>query len=117
MNEDCVFCKISEGRIKSERIYENESFFSIFDANPIAKGHALIISKKHFKTILDLPILLSSEFLDCVKSTALKVIKRENAEGFNMINNTFAAAGQVIDHVHFHIIPRKKDDGEFKFVK
>ena len=111
MTEDCVFCKIVSGEIPAKRIYENENFFSILDANPIVDGHSLIISKKHFETILNMPKNLSPKLLDCIKKTSLKIMDEKKAEGFNIVNNTFKAAGQIVKHVHFHIIPRKKDDG------
>lgn len=107
---NCIFCKIAEKDILVERIYENDNFFSIIDANPIVKGHSLVISKKHFETILDLPSSLGLDLLDCIKKTSLRLIK-DGVEGFNVVNNNFEAAGQVIKHVHFHILPRKKDDG------
>jgi len=53
--KDCVFCKIAAGEIKSERIYGNENFFSVYDLNPEAEGHALVVSKRHFETALDMP--------------------------------------------------------------
>ena len=109
--KDCIFCKISKGEIPSEKIYENAGFFSIPDKNPSTKGHSLVISKKHFETTLDLPLTLGHEFLDCLKKTSLILIKKEKAEGFNIINNNFEIAGQVVKHFHFHIIPRKKGDG------
>ncbi len=114
--EDCIFCKIANKEIFVERIYENDNFFSILDANPKIEGHTLIISKKHFENILELPSILASELLDCIKETAMILMKKYNAEGFNVMNNNFDAAGQVVKHVHFHILPRKKGDGEIKFV-
>lgn len=108
---DCIFCKIVSGEISSKRIYENENFFSIADKNPTKEGHSLVISKKHFETILDAPNSLGPEFLDCIKTTALKLMDKYDCEGFNCINNTNEVAGQVVKHVHFHIIPRKKNDG------
>ena len=109
--EDCIFCKIISGEIKKDFIYENENFVSFLDTEPKVKGHALIISKKHFKIILDMPSSLGQELLDCVKKTALKLIEETKAEGFNFLNNNFESAGQVVKHVHFHILPRKKGDG------
>lgn len=109
--EECIFCKISRGEISAEKIYENENFFSIPDKDPITQGHSLVTSKKHFKTSLDMPNNLGSELMDCIKNTAMKIIKENNAEAFNVVNNNFSSAGQVVEHVHFHIIPRKKDDG------
>jgi histidine triad (HIT) family protein len=115
--KDCVFCKMAEGKISVTKIYENDNFFSIFDAAPQVKGHALVISKKHFKTTLDLPNSLGLEFFDAIKKTSLKIIEQEKAEGFNLINNNFESAGQTVKHFHFHIIPRRKDDGCFLSLK
>jgi len=108
--KDCIFCKLAEEN-NEKIIYENDNFFSVPDINPIAEGHTLVISKKHFKTTLDVPNSLGPELLDCIKNTSLKVMEQTNAEGFNVINNNFSVAGQIVYHAHFHIIPRKKDDG------
>jgi histidine triad (HIT) family protein len=108
MTDNCIFCKIAKGEIPSEKMYENDNFFSIPDANQQIEGHALVISKKHFETMLDLPSSLGMELLDCIKQTALKVMKENDDEGFNVVNNNFECAGQVVKHVHFHILPRKK---------
>ncbi|MBI2045518.1 HIT domain-containing protein [Candidatus Pacearchaeota archaeon] len=108
--EDCIFCKIANGEIPCGRIYENESFFSVPDKNQKVPGHSLIISKRHFKTTLDLPTTSGKELLDCIKKTAMKIIKKQKAHGFNLVNNNFPAAGQIVQHVHYHILPRKKGD-------
>ena len=108
--DNCVFCKIANEN-SEKKIYENGNFFSISDKNPIIEGHSLVIPKKHFETVLDLPNSLGPELLDCIKNTSLKLIKEKKADGFNVINNTFKAAGQLVNHVHFHIIPRKENDG------
>lgn len=112
MNNGCVFCKIIRREIKTDKIiYENDNFLSIPDANPKVNGHSLVISKKHFETILDMPNSLGHELLDCIKKTAFKLMNENNLEGFNILNNNFEAAGQIVKHVHFHIISRKKSDG------
>lgn len=111
---DCIFCKIASGEISADRLYENDNFFSIPDANPIINGHTLIISKKHFNNSLDLPNSIAPELFDCIKKTALKLMEENKAGGFNLGNNNFEAAGQLVNHFHLHILPRKKDDG-FKF--
>ena len=108
--DNCVFCRIANEN-SEKKIYENLNFFSIFDKNPATDGHSLVISKKHFENILDIPDSLGPELLDCIKNTALILIKEKKADGFNVINNNFKAAGQLVNHVHFHIHPRKKDDG------
>lgn len=108
---DCIFCKIASGEIPKKRIYENDNFFSFLDQNQDIEGHALIISKKHFETILDMPSSLGQELLDCIKKTSLKLIDETKAEGFNVLSNNFESAGQIVNHVHFHILPRMKGDG------
>lgn len=108
--EECVFCRIAKGKMP-ERIFENRNFFSILDLNQKIQGHALIISKKHFESILEMPTTMGSELLDCIKNTSLKLMEKYHANGFNIINNTFEAAGQIVKHVHFHILPRKGGDG------
>jgi len=107
---DCVFCKIALGEIKAERIYENDNFFSIYDHGPEVEGHALVISKKHFETALDLPNTLGVELMDAIKKTTLKLIDKYKCGGFNIINNGKKIGGQLVPHVHFHIIPRREGD-------
>lgn len=111
MNNECIFCKMFSGEVPIKKIYENENFFSILDINQNIKGHALIISKKHFATILEMPNRLGNELLNCVKTTSLKLIKEYGANGFNVINNNFESAGQIVKHFHIHIFPRTKNDG------
>ncbi|MBS3085283.1 HIT family protein [Candidatus Pacearchaeota archaeon] len=108
--ESCIFCKIARGEISSEKIYENENFFSIKDIHPKVKGHSLVISKKHLDTFLELPDTFSSGFLDALKNTARKLLKEEKAAGFNIVNNNGKVAGQLVNHLHFHILPRKEKD-------
>ncbi len=109
--EECIFCKIAKGEIPSERILETENFFAIKDANPKVKGHALVIPKKHYGTLLDVPSSLLGEFFETAKQLALKLLEKEKAEGFNVVVNNYEVAGQLVPHVHIHILPRKKDDG------
>lgn len=115
--EDCIFCKISRGKISSKRIYENDNFFSIYDINPALEGHSIVISKKHFDSFLDVPSSLGDELIDCIKKTIFKTSNKFKAEGFNLINNTKKIAGQIVPHFHIHIIPRKKSDNAIlKFI-
>ncbi len=117
MAEECVFCKIAKGKLSANLIYENDNFFSIPDANPVIDGHTLVISKKHFSNTLDLPNSLGPEFLNCIKETTMILIQEKKAEGFNIVGNNFKVAGQIVNHFHVHILPRKKGDGQLKFVK
>lgn len=108
--KDCVFCRIAEGKLEVDRIEESKNFLAFPDKNPRTKGHTLIIPKKHFVNILDLPSALGSELIDIIKRVAEKKL-REGATGFNLGMNNFPDAGQVVMHAHIHLIPRKKGDG------
>jgi histidine triad (HIT) family protein len=107
---DCIFCKIARKEIKAEILEESQNFIAFLDAHPKAKGHTLIIPKKHFTNLMDLPSDLASEMMDMIKKVAEKRIK-EGAEGFNIVSNNFPAAGQVVMHTHIHLLPRKSGDG------
>jgi len=107
---DCIFCKISNGEIEVGRVYENDNFLAFPDANPRVEGHTLIVPKKHFLNILDMPASLGSELIDAIKNVA-KIRMDEGAEGFNIVQNNFSVAGQVVMHAHFHLLPRKEGDG------
>jgi histidine triad (HIT) family protein len=110
-NQDCIFCKIAKGEIPAEKIKESDNFFAIRDKYPHAKGHTLVIPKKHFVTILDIPNTLASELMKMIKDIASNLMDNKLGDGFNVIQNNLEVAGQVIMHAHFHIIPRKDGDG------
>ena len=111
VNEDCVFCKIVSGEIKTKIVYDDNNFIGFLDINPRAEGHTVIIPKKHFRNLLDMPTSFGNEMLDAVKEVGLNLIKQGKGEGFNLIVNNEPASGQAVFHTHLHIIPRKKDDG------
>jgi len=108
--EDCIFCKIARKEIPAEIVYEDDNFVVFNDINPLAKGHCLVIPKKHYETLFEMPSTLGTEIIDLVKKQGLRLMKEHEAEGFNLVQNIMPAAGQVVMHVHFHIIPRKKGD-------
>jgi histidine triad (HIT) family protein len=109
--EECVFCKIVRGEIPSEKVYEDDDFIAFLDVNPISKGHTLVVPKKHFATILDMPDTLGSGLIQIIKKISLDLIKSKKAEGFNILQSNYGVAQQEVPHIHFHIIPRKSGDG------
>jgi histidine triad (HIT) family protein len=109
--EDCIFCKIAQGKIPCEKVFQSENFFVIKDANPKTKFHSLVIPTRHYTTFLDMPSSLFSEFLETTKEAVFRILKQTGAEGFNLIMNNFEIAGQKIEHAHLHILPRYKEDG------
>ena len=109
--KDCLFCKIAKGEIPSTKIYEDEKFLAFLDINPVNPGHTLIIPKEHYKDTASTPDEVLSELIIRGKKIGKALIEGLEAEGFNFTTNNGKAAGQVIFHTHFHIIPRKSDDG------
>ena len=121
-DKECIFCKIVKGEIKADIVYRDDNFIGFLDISPKTEGHTVIISRKHFRNLLDMPSSLGNEMLEAVKNVALDLIKNgkvkagslssdNKVSGFNLIANNEPAAGQVVFHAHMHVIPRKKDDG------
>ena len=107
---DCIFCKVIKGEIPCDKIFENDFVLAFLDIKPASPGHALIIPKKHYNTILDMPEKELCETIKVIQKIAKAVLKVVGTKAFNLVVNTGKDAGQLIDHVHFHIIPRLKDD-------
>ena len=110
-DESCVFCKIAQKKIKVDVIDESDNFVAFSDASPKARGHTLIIPKKHFVTLLDIPDKLGNEMLNLSKKIAFFLLDKKYGDGFNVIMNNLEPAGQKVNHAHLHIIPRKSGDG------
>lgn len=81
------------------------------DINPIIKGHALIIPKAHYATILDTPDAILGKIQCLAKKIATSQMNNLSADGVNIIQNNGEASGQEVPHIHFHIIPRFANDG------
>jgi histidine triad (HIT) family protein len=109
--EDCIFCKIVRGEIKSEIVKSSNSCIAIRDIHPVAEGHTLVIVKQHFGTLLDMPNRLGEELVKFTKEVASDMLDKKLGDGFNIVMNNLPAAGQEIMHAHFHVIPRKEGDG------
>lgn len=112
--KECVFCNIAKGKIKAERVMEGNNFIAFLDANPKVPWHTLVISKRHFVTLLDIPNNLGDEMLEFTKKVAGKLMDEKKADGFNLIMNNLQVAGQEVMHAHIHVLPRKEGDGPVK---
>ena len=110
---DCVFCKIVAGQTPVTKIFEDEIVLAFLDIGPISDGHTLIVPKQHFEKLHDChPELLGQVGLRLGK-IAKAVAAGMNSEGYNVLCNNGRAAGQLVKHVHFHIVPRHTGDGVF----
>jgi histidine triad (HIT) family protein len=109
--EDCIFCKVVSGQAPADRVYEDEKVIAFLDLRPTSRGHALVIHKTHTTDLLNTPDDLLEEMMPKVKKIAAGIIKTTGASGFNLSVNNGFAAGQVVFHFHFHIVPRYENDG------
>ena len=104
--DNCIFCKLANGDIPTNTIYEDEEFRVIMDAAPATKGHALVLPKDHFADIYE----IDPEVLGRAIQVGQKVIKHATkvlgCEGYNMLQNNGVVAGQTVFHYHLHLIPR-----------
>lgn len=111
MSDDCIFCKIIEGKIPCAKVYDQGGIFAFLDIAPVNKGHALVVPKKHHATLFDLPPDLGRELLTALKLVGQAVMQATGAAGLNVGMNNFEVAGQLVHHAHFHLIPRHEGDG------
>jgi histidine triad (HIT) family protein len=109
--EDCIFCKIVKGEIPSEKIYEDNSTLAFLALHPDNVGHVLVISKSHSYNLYGIADEELCRLILSVKKVALAVKHGMDADGINLIANNEEAAGQMIFHLHFHVIPRFVNDG------
>jgi len=108
---DCIFCKIAKGEISSYKVYEDSKTLAFLDIAPVNNGHILVIPKKHYKNIEDISEEELYVAIKTVKKIGKALKKSLNILGYNVNINNNPIAGQIIPHIHFHIIPRYKNDG------
>jgi histidine triad (HIT) family protein len=109
-DENCIFCKLTAGEIPSTTLYEDRDFCVILDLNPASKGHALIIAKEHYRNLYDLDEELAAKAYVLAQKMVRKLKDALHCDGFNIVQNNEAVAGQTVFHFHMHLIPRYKDD-------
>jgi len=102
---DCIFCKIVNGKIPSDKVYENENVYAFRDLNPVAPVHVLIIPKEHIKS-LDEMETSNQNLLGEIMLTAKKIAKSEglSEDGYRVVSNIGKAGGQAVDHFHLHLV-------------
>ncbi len=108
--DDCIFCKIANGEIPSNSIYEDDNFNVILDLNPANKGHALIIPKVHYQDVYSMDDAFASKVYPLAAKVARVLKGAMHADGINILQNNEEPAGQTVFHFHVHVIPRYMDD-------
>jgi len=109
---ECKFCGIIVGKFPTNKVYENEHIlaFSPLKEHIIAKGHLLLVPKKHYVDVYDIPLEELHHIIDAVKIIAQKLKQQYHAEGINILHASGKVAQQSCFHFHLHLIPRYKDD-------
>ena len=108
---DCIFCKILAGDIPCAKVYESETCLAFLDIAPVNAGHTLVLTKGHYPTLMDIPAELGVDLMAALSDVGKAVMEATGADGLNLIQNNHEAAGQLVHHAHFHLIPRHSDDG------
>lgn len=108
---ECVFCGILRGEISSAKIVESDKVLCFLDVKPFVDGHSLIIPKDHYEDIFEVPHDVLSEIASYVKKISVSVKKAFKCDGVKILQNNGRAAGQVVFHLHFHVIPKFEGDG------
>ena len=114
MNKDCLFCKITSGDIPSYKIYEDEIVIAFLDINPDSNGHTLIIPKKHYLDMNDIPLDTLTHIFKIAKELKVKIESKLNADGLTFVQNNGDI--QEVKHFHLHLKPYYKDN-ELKSVE
>ena len=113
-DDNCIFCKLANGIIPTNSIYEDDDFNVILDASPAAKGHVLILPKEHYANIFEIEEETLGKAAKLAKKIMTEEKKRLGCTGYNLLQNNGEAAGQTVFHFHIHLIPRyDQDDAEW----
>ncbi|MBD3259783.1 HIT domain-containing protein [Candidatus Woesearchaeota archaeon] len=106
MTGDCIFCKIIKGEIKTDFVYENHDYVAFMDINPVAKGHILVIPKKHYPFFIDMPEKEFAEMNKVVHKLAIALKKATKTDYIHL-----GIEGTDVHHTHIHLVPRNEGDG------
>jgi len=115
----CVFCSIIKGEIHSSKVYEDDNVLAILDISQATKGHTLVIPKKHYNNVLEMPNDEYLNLMEVAQKISKHLVDKLDATGLNILVNTNESAGQTVMHTHVHLIPRydSKDTIKIQFVE
>ncbi|MCI7643788.1 MAG: HIT domain-containing protein [Lentisphaeria bacterium] len=110
---DCIFCRIISGEIPSTKVYEDELVYAFMDISPINYGHVLVIPREHHESIATVPEAVAGRMMRVGSRLGVAMKRALDYDGYNLHLADGAAAGQVVMHVHLHVVPRGVEDGFF----
>ncbi|MFZ4648154.1 MAG: HIT family protein [Patescibacteria group bacterium] len=106
----CVFCQIISGEIPVESVFENDEVFVFLDQNPVNFGDCLVTPKKHYQNIEETPVEILQEIVTVIKIIGGKIKNNLDYSGYNVVVNNGEIAGSEVQHTHWHVIPRAKEN-------
>ena len=107
---DCLFCKIVAMELPVAVVEENPVLVSFLDINPLADGHLLVVPREHYVQLVDMPPDVCAQLCAFLPKLGRALMAVTGAAGFNVLQNNGSVVGQVVPHVHFHLIPRTTGD-------
>jgi histidine triad (HIT) family protein len=107
--EGCIFCDIIRGKIKSWKVYQDRHATGFLDINPRNPGHTVVVSNSHHNTIMDLPEGKGGPVFEAVRKISIGIVEGTEADGVSIAQSSGASSGNLIQHFHFHVIPRFAD--------
>lgn len=108
---DCIFCKIARGELQASKVYEDQDVVAFLDIRPVSPGHTLVIPKVHHDRLERMPEPDVAKLFAAVRKVTPGILSGVGAEAYNLGLNSGSAAGQIVFHVHVHIMPRQPKDG------
>jgi histidine triad (HIT) family protein len=107
----CVFCRMVAGEIPVAKVYEDQAVLAFLDIAPVSDGHTIVIPKQHCTRVHECAPEALADLALRLGRIAKAVVTVVGSDGYNVLINNGPAAGQVVDHLHVHVIPRKAGDG------
>jgi len=113
--DDCIFCRIVKGEMPCYKVKETAGTLAFLDIHPVARGHLLVIPKEHIQYYEDLSAGTAQELSSVLQSMIQLLKSKLDFTDYNILFNNGPASGQIIPHLHAHIVPRQKDDRVMRF--
>ena len=109
---DCIFCQVAAGKAKSWKVYETDLAYAFLDIHPVNEYHTLVIPKRHYTNIFDVPADELTQLMLALKHVVDLYSRKLGLENAQIVNSSGAEAQQDVFHLHFHIVPRHRGDGQ-----
>ncbi len=117
MSDNCIFCRIANGHEPAYIVYSDSRVMAFLDKYPIGRGHTLVVTREHFQDFLSTPAETLGYLSEVTKKVASAVVSALNADGVKIFTNVGSSAGQVVFHVHVHVLPTWENEPPFKALR